>query len=51
MSGFCKCGRPIASFTMPPFMDDPPFEHTYHSDDGDPLFCHTDERTDEVEPA
>lgn len=44
----CKCGRPISSFIMPPFCDEPAYEHVYHSDGGDPFFCYTDERTDEV---
>lgn len=45
----CKCGRPIESFMMPLWMDEPPYEFTRHSDDGDPFFCYDDERTDEVE--
>lgn len=45
----CKCGRPTETFSMPPFMDEPAFEYTRHADGGDPFFCYSDDRTDEVE--
>jgi hypothetical protein len=44
----CKCGRPIKTIMMPPFMDELTFEHVTHADEGDPFFCYTDDRTDEV---